>query len=171
MRAQILLVFLGCVIACDGGATSDDSGSRDSGRHDIGRSDTGSADSGSMDGGSGCDMHLSKKVSAIIGGADALAALGKQVVSDVITACSNIVVGFGQVPPDKGAMTDQAYVSIVCDAAVTAMNAAGVTIAIAEQPPLCTVDAIARFACETSCNVDATCDVGSVELRLRPPTN
>jgi hypothetical protein len=119
-----------------------------------------------------CGANLAARVEAVVAAGNRLSASANQMRTNVRAACTAMAQDLGETVPAQGAEeTDDEYLETVCGLAAAAIQAevtAGAVITVAYQPPRCTVDAQAQFACESSCDVSATCDPGTVEVRCEP---
>ncbi len=117
-----------------------------------------------------CGIDLNARVDALASAAGALETRATGLQADVDTACENILTGLGGTLPPAGS-DPAAYTQAVCQDAADAIAAAiagGLSVTVDVAPPICTIDANAQIACESSCYVDATCDPGTVETRCAP---
>ena len=118
-----------------------------------------------------CGADLAARAAAVQTAAEDLSARANAINSDVLAACRGIATDLGETVPSQGTMSDSDYLMTVCTLASDAIDAevsAGATIAIAAQPPLCTVDASAQLRCDAACDVTGTCEPGTVEARCQP---
>lgn len=95
-------------------------------------------------------------------------------VTDVTASCKALAIDLGadeQSSADGAPSAPDAAVSYWCNLAVAQIQAevtAQGSLTITVQPPKCTVDVSAQASCEANCQVDASCDPGSVEARCDP---
>jgi hypothetical protein len=88
-------------------------------------------------------------------------------VTDLGVACRGIAVDLGADPKSVTATDPSENTTQWCQAAVAAITAikAEATLTISVQPAKCDIDVNVQASCEGSCQVDASCDPGSVEAR------
>lgn len=120
----------------------------------------------------GCGATLKARVEAFQGAVTALTNVSAEIKGNIAVACNGIASDLGMDPPPvDGANTSDDDLSANCD-----MAAAGLDAAIAAEASFsiqviggqCSVKAEAQLNCEASCQVDASCDPGSVEVRCDP---
>jgi hypothetical protein len=120
-----------------------------------------------------CDTKLVAKVEALSAAAEALVTASGELKGEIALACATIATDMGQagVPAVNGANTSDDDLTTACDLAsasiTTAINA-GATFELMITGGECTVNASAQLDCEASCQVDASCDPGSIDVRCTP---
>lgn len=89
------------------------------------------------------------------------------ITTDLGVACRGIAVDLGADPNAVTATDPNEVTKGWCDLAVTAIGQikAQAQLSIKVQPAKCTVDVSVQGSCEGKCQVDASCDPGSVEAR------
>jgi hypothetical protein len=120
-----------------------------------------------------CDNSLVAKVTALSDAADALVTASGELKAEVAVACANIANDMGQagVPAVNGANTSDDDLQTACElasASITAAINAGASFSLQITGGECTVNASAALDCEASCQVDASCDPGSIDVRCEP---
>ena len=89
-------------------------------------------------------------------------------VTDLTGSCKALAIDLGAEDDGTAPSDPAAAVEFWCNLAVGQINTtvkANGSITIKAQPPACTVDFKAQASCEGSCQVDASCDPGTVEAR------
>ena len=121
-----------------------------------------------------CEADIVAKIEAFQGAVDALIKVSGEMKGSVAVACAQIATDLGESDvPDVGDGTDVADddVTTACNLASAAIDAAitaNGSVSIQVIGGKCEVNASAQLNCEASCQVDASCDGGSVEVRCEP---
>lgn len=89
------------------------------------------------------------------------------ITTDLGVACRGIAVDLGADPNSVTSTDPNEITKGWCDLAVSAIGQikAQASLSISVQAPKCTVDVSVQAGCEGKCQVDASCDPGSVEAR------
>lgn len=120
---------------------------------------------------SGVDFEADAKFAAWIQAVADFSGVANAVVTDVTASCKALALDLGATESDDAPTAPDAAVEYWCNLAVGQINAqitAHGAISIKVQPPACSVDFKAQASCEGGCQVDASCDPGSVEVRCEP---
>lgn len=117
-----------------------------------------------------CGADVVAEVDALLDATTALTANVTTLEGDILVACKNIAQDLtGTRPNPTGTLDEQ--VQAACTAArdaIAAQVSGGAQITFAYAAPVCHVDASAQLSCEASCDVNATCNEGTVEVRCDP---
>ncbi len=92
-------------------------------------------------------------------------AAATSITTDLGVACRGIAVDLGADPKSVTATDPNEVTTQWCNAAASAIGQIKGSISVKVQPAKCTVDVSVQGGCEGSCQVDASCDPGSVEAR------
>jgi hypothetical protein len=89
------------------------------------------------------------------------------ITTDLGVACRGIAVDLGADPNSVTATDPNEVTSAWCSAAVTAIGQikAQAQLSISVQPAKCSIDVSVQGSCEGKCQVDASCDPGTIEAR------
>jgi len=123
--------------------------------------------------GGDCEFSLESKMEAFSGAADALVDVAGEMTASAYIACASISTDLGAAdaadpakanPTSDDVQTACASASAALDAAISASG--GIEIVI--EGGKCSIAAEAQLGCEADCQVDASCEGGSVEARCTP---
>lgn len=87
------------------------------------------------------------------------------ITTDLGTLCRNLAVDLGEDPKSVTATESQEFTKQWCAKAVAQIATIKADLTIAYQPAECSFSAEVQASCEGKCQVDASCDPGSVEAR------
>jgi len=117
------------------------------------------------------DFEANAQFDAWIQGVADFSGVASATVTDLAATCRGLALDLGgdddgSAPADPGEAA-----KFWCNAAVAQIQAevtARGSISVTVQPPICNVDVNVSASCEGSCQVDASCDPGGVEVRCDP---
>jgi hypothetical protein len=97
-------------------------------------------------------------------------AAASAMVTDLGTVCRNMAVELGTDPKAVDTADPREFTAQWCGFAATAITdlKAEAQLTISIQEPKCSFSAEVQASCEGSCQVDASCDPGSIEARCDP---
>ena len=109
-----------------------------------------------------CPDDAKARIDALSVAAADFEAAAADIELELITACTAIAIAGGET------VADDADIGVACDAAADVLVSIQGQFEIEIIPPECYLDLEAQVSCEADCQIDASCDPGSIEVRCEP---